>query len=49
MVSIIIPVFNRAYIIEETLNSLLSQSSQDWECILVDDGSTDGIDLVINK
>jgi glycosyltransferase involved in cell wall biosynthesis len=40
-VSIIIPSFNRAAIIEETLQSVQSQSYQNWECIVVDDGSTD--------
>lgn len=39
--SIIIPIFNRAHLIEETLNSILAQTFTDWECIIVDDGSTD--------
>ncbi|QSB27986.1 glycosyltransferase family 2 protein [Flavobacterium sp. CLA17] len=39
--SLIIPVFNRSHLIEETLNSILSQSFTDWECIIVDDHSTD--------
>lgn len=47
LVSILIPVYNRVYLIEETLNSIKSQSYTNWECILVDDGSTDGtIDLL---
>ena len=47
MISIIIPVYNRAHIIKETLDSVRNQSSGDWECILVDDGSTDGsIELI---
>ncbi|GAL67626.1 glycosyltransferase family 2 protein [Jejuia pallidilutea] len=41
MVSIIIPIYNRAYLIEETINSIKAQSYTDWECIIVDDGSTD--------
>ena len=41
LVSIIIPIFNRAHLIKETLNSILNQSYTNWECILVDDGSTD--------
>lgn len=41
LVSIIIPTFNRAYLIGETLNSILSQTYTNWECIIVDDGSTD--------
>ncbi len=38
-VSIIIPCFNRSEIIGETLDSVIAQSHQDWECLVVDDGS----------
>ena len=47
MVSIIIPVYNRAHLIGETLESVLAQTYSDWECIIVDDGSTDNIKEVI--
>lgn len=40
-ISIIIPTFNRVDLLQETLDSLLSQTYENWECILVDDGSTD--------
>ena len=40
-VSIIIPVLNRAHLIAETLNSIQNQAYTNWECIVVDDGSTD--------
>lgn len=39
--SIIIPTFNRAGLLSETLGSILSQTHQNWECVIVDDGSTD--------
>ena len=41
MVSIIIPNYNKAKFLEDTFNSLLLQTSDDWEAVIVDDGSTD--------
>lgn len=41
LVSVIVPTYNRADCILETLNCLLAQTHTDWELILVDDGSTD--------
>ncbi|TDU34406.1 glycosyltransferase involved in cell wall biosynthesis [Gelidibacter sediminis] len=47
LVSIIIPTFNRAHLIGETLDSVLAQTYQNWECIVVDDGSTDGTETLM--
>ncbi|GAA5036478.1 hypothetical protein GCM10011506_30400 [Marivirga lumbricoides] len=41
LVSIIIPSFNRETLISETLDSVINQTYENWECIVVDDGSTD--------
>ena len=49
LVSIIIPCYNRANIIKDTLNSVINQSYTQWECIVVDDGSTDKTADIVNK
>ena len=49
LVSIIIPTFNRAHLIGETLDSVLAQTYQNWECLVVDDGSTDGTETLLNE
>ncbi|NIM02349.1 MAG: glycosyltransferase [Acidobacteria bacterium] len=41
-VSILLPVFNAADTLESCLESIRGQTLRDWECIVVDDGSTDG-------
>ena len=41
LISIIVPTFNRAHIIGDTLNSIMAQTYQNWECIVLDDGSRD--------
>ncbi|HEY9178968.1 MAG TPA: glycosyltransferase family A protein [Flavipsychrobacter sp.] len=40
-VSIITPSYNRAYIIHETAQSIFNQTYENWEWVIVDDGSTD--------
>ncbi len=49
LVSIIVPFFNSETFIQETLNSVRDQSYQNWECILVDDGSVDSSREICKK
>lgn len=39
--SIIVPLYNKAPYVRRALESIISQTIKDWECIIVDDGSTD--------
>lgn len=39
--SVIVPCFNQAQYLPDALKSVLDQTFQDWECIIVNDGSTD--------
>lgn len=48
-ISIIIPTYNRDGIIAKTLDSIKSQSYKNWECIIVDDHSTDNTHEVITE
>ncbi|MBS1558116.1 MAG: glycosyltransferase family 2 protein [Bacteroidetes bacterium] len=47
--SIVIPTYNRAGFIRKTIDSALSQSFQNFEVIVVDDGSTDNTEEVVRS
>jgi len=47
LVSIIVPCYNQSKYIRETLNSIIYQTYKNWECIIVNDGSTDNSESVI--
>lgn len=49
MVSIVVPTYNQAQYIDYTLRSVIEQSYENWECIIVDDGSTDYTEDVVRK
>lgn len=49
-VTVIVPTRNRAALLDEALDSVAAQTFDDWECLVVDDGSTDGTaDRVIRR
>ncbi|MEQ3662248.1 MAG: glycosyltransferase family A protein [Flavobacterium sp.] len=46
-ISVVIPVFNKGFILNETLNSVLQQSFTNYEIIIINDGSTDNsLDII---
>ena len=49
LVSVVIPAFNAATNIGQTLNSVLAQTYQEFEVIVVDDGSSDATTAVVEK
>jgi len=49
IISIIIPTLNRAHLIGETLDTIVNQSYTHWECIIVDDGSTDHTEALVQS
>jgi glycosyltransferase involved in cell wall biosynthesis len=48
-ISIIIPAYNAAFFLLETLVSVKNQTYTNWECIIVDDGSTDDTAAIIEQ
>lgn len=46
-VSIILPVYNGSCLITRAILSVRNQSYQDWELLIIDDGSTDSTELVV--
>ena len=49
LISVIVPCYNQAQYLDECLQSVLDQTYQDWECIIVNDGSPDNTEEVAKK
>jgi hypothetical protein len=49
LVSIIIPCYNQAQFLDETLQSVLNQTYENWECIIVNDESPDNTEELAKK
>lgn len=49
LVSIIVPCYNQAQYLSESLDSVMAQSYHNWECIIVNDGSTDNTEEIAHK
>ncbi len=47
-VSVIIPTYNRAWILKEAIDSVLAQDFKDFELIVVDDGSSDDTEQILD-
>lgn len=48
-ISVIIPVFNNAQTIVETLESIKKQTYREWEIIIIDTGSEDGTETIVKR
>ncbi|MGB4270042.1 MAG: glycosyltransferase family A protein, partial [Spirochaetota bacterium] len=46
--SVVIPTFNRAHLITRAVESVLMQKFTDYECLVIDDGSTDNTFQVLS-
>ena len=48
-ISVVIPVYNVEPYLHTCLDSVLNQTSSDWDCVCVDDGSTDGSGCILDE
>lgn len=48
-VSIIMPLYNKKQYVENVINAIIDQTYQDWELIVVNDGSSDGSEKIVQQ
>ena len=48
-ITIILPTYNRAHVLKETLDSISNQSYINWECLVINDFSTDATSVLVEK
>lgn len=49
LISIIVPCYNQAQYLSEALQSVLEQTHENWECIIVNDGSPDDTEVIAKR
>lgn len=49
LISIIVPCYNQGQFLNEALQSIFDQTYPNWECIIVNDGSTDNTEEIVNE
>ena len=49
MISIVIPIYNAEPYLDKCLNTIMLQNTSNWECIMVNDGSTDNSAEICNS
>ncbi|MHB1556758.1 MAG: glycosyltransferase [Isosphaeraceae bacterium] len=49
LVSVVLPVYNQADLLGDSIESVLAQSYTDFELIVINDGSTDGVEAVLGR
>ncbi len=48
-ISVVVPVYNVEPFLRDCLDSVLRQTMEDWDCVCVDDGSTDGSGAICDE
>jgi glycosyltransferase involved in cell wall biosynthesis len=46
LVSVVVPCYNQAIFLDEALDSVFNQTHENWECIIVNDGSPDNTEVI---